>query len=76
MDGVLVAEPVGTLDGVVHVPPPVVLGHVAEGGVDAALRGDSVRTSGEELGNTGRLEASLGEAEGGTKTGTTGTAGC
>jgi len=29
VDGVLVAEPVGTLDGVIEVPPPVVLVHVA-----------------------------------------------
>jgi hypothetical protein len=73
VDGVLVAEPVRTLDGVVHVPPPVVLSHVAERGVDTALRSDSVRTGGEELGHTRGLEASLGEAEGGTETGTTGT---
>ena len=31
-DGVLVAEPVRALDGVVHVPAPVVLAHVAERG--------------------------------------------
>ena len=30
LDGVLVAEPVGTFDGVVHVPLPVVGAHVAE----------------------------------------------
>ena len=42
-DGVLVAEPVGALDGVVHVPAPVVRPHVAERGGDAALRRDGVR---------------------------------
>ena len=41
-DGVLVAEPVGTLDGVVHVPAPVVLAHIAKRGGDAALRRDSM----------------------------------
>ncbi len=30
VDSVLVTEPIGTLDGVVHVPPPVVLGHITE----------------------------------------------
>ena len=36
-DGVLVAEPIGAFDGVVHVPAPVVLAHIAERGGDAAL---------------------------------------
>src|SRR3569623_164133 len=35
LDGVLVPEPVGALDRVVHVPQPVVLAHVAERGPDA-----------------------------------------
>src|SRR4029450_10295327 len=39
-DGVLVAQPVRPLDGVVHVPAPVVLAHVAEAGGDAALGRD------------------------------------
>jgi len=33
----LITEPVTALDRVVHVPSPVVLGHVAEGSVDTAL---------------------------------------
>ena len=37
MDGILVAEPIGALDGVVHVPPPVVRLHVAQSSVDSAL---------------------------------------
>ena len=32
LDGILIAEPVRSLDGVVHVPAPVVLVHVAERG--------------------------------------------
>ena len=64
MDGVLVTEPVGALDSVVHVPPPVVLVHVAERGVDATLSGDSVASRGEELGYASRVETSLGQAEG------------
>jgi hypothetical protein len=74
VDGVLVTEPVGTLDSVVHVPAPVVLGHVAESGVDTTLGSDSVRTGREELGDTSGLETTLGETESGTETSTTGTA--
>ena len=37
MDGILVAEPIGALDGVVHVPPPVVRLHGAQSSVDSAL---------------------------------------
>ena len=36
-DGILVAEPVRPFDGVVHVPAPVVLAHVAKGSRDTAL---------------------------------------
>ena len=42
-DRVLVAEPIGAFDRVVEVVVPVVLGHVAERGADAALRRDRVR---------------------------------
>ena len=37
LDRILVAEPVGALDRVVHVPAPVVFAHVSECGGDAAL---------------------------------------
>ena len=52
-DGVLVAEPVGALDGVVHVPAPVVLAHIAERGGDAALRRHGVRARREYFGDAG-----------------------
>lgn len=42
VNGVLVSQPIGPLDGVVHVPPPVVGLHVPEGGVDASLCSHSV----------------------------------
>ena len=73
MDGILVTEPVGALDGVKHVPPPVVLVHVAESGVDAALGSNSVAPRGEQLGDASRVEAGLSQAEGSTQTGTAGT---
>ena len=67
LDGVLVAEPVGALDGVVHVPAPVVRAHVAERGGDAALGRDGVRAGREHLGDAGGLEAGLGGAERGAQ---------
>ena len=61
-DRVLVAEPVGALDGVVHVPGPVVGAHVAEAGGDPALRGDGVAAGREHLGDAGGLQPRLGGA--------------
>src|SRR5262249_4412349 len=51
LDCILVAEPVGTLDGVVHVPAPIILAHIAERGGDAALPRNRVRTRREDLGD-------------------------
>ena len=66
-DRVLVAEPVGALDGVVHVPAPVVLAHVAERGGDAALRRDRVRARREDLGDAGGAQAGFGAADDGAQ---------
>ena len=55
----LISEPVWALDGVVHVPAPVVGLHVAERRVDAALRRHSVRPSREQLRDDGSLEPLL-----------------
>ena len=63
LDRVLIAEPVGALDGVVHVPAPVVLAHVAERGADAALRGDRVTARREHLAQARRRQPLLGEPE-------------
>ena len=46
-NGVLVAEPVGPLDRVIHVPAPVVGTHIAERRRDAALGRDRVRAGRE-----------------------------
>lgn len=73
VDGVLVAKPVGTLDGIVHVPSPVILVHVSEGGIDTALGGDGMASRGEELRYTGCVETSLGETERCPQPSTTGT---
>gem|GEM_PF-2040969 len=66
-DRILVAEPVGALDGVVEVEAPVVLAHVAERGRDAALRCHGVRAGREHLGDASGLEALFGETEGGAQ---------
>ncbi len=63
LDGVLVAEPVGALHRVVHVPAPVVRPHVAERRGDAALRRNRVRARGEHLRHARRLETGFGAAE-------------
>ena len=60
----LISEPVGPLDGVVHVPAPVVGLHVAERRVDAALRRHRVGPRREQLRDDGRLEPLLHETEG------------
>jgi hypothetical protein len=72
-DRVLVAEPVGALDRVVHVPAPVVRAHVAQRRGDAALRRHGMAAGREHLGDAGRLEALVGHAEGRAKTRTAGT---
>ena len=63
LDGILIAEPIGALHGVIHVPAPVVLAHVAERGGNAALRGDRVTARGENLGQAGGGEPGLRQAE-------------
>ena len=48
-DGILVAQVVAALDGVEHVPEPVVFGHVAERRADTALRCHGVRAGREDF---------------------------
>ncbi len=66
-DRVLVAQPVRPLDGVVHVPGPVVGTHIAQRGGDAALRGDGVAARREHLGDAGGLQTRLGNTHGGAQ---------
>ncbi len=71
-DRVLVAEPIGALDRVVHMPAPVVLAHIAERGRDAALGGDRVRARGEDLGDARGAQARLAAADDGAQAGAAG----
>ena len=72
LDRVLVAQPIGALDGVVEVIPPVVLTHIAQRGGNTTLRGHGVRTGREDLGQADRLQALLGQAEGRAQAGAAG----
>jgi len=62
-DGVLVAEPVRPLDGVVHVPAPVVRVHVAERRGNAALRSYRMRAGRKHFCDAGGAQARLRAAD-------------
>ena len=66
-DRVLVSEPVGALDGVVHVPFPIVRPHIAERRGDAALRRDRMRTRRKDFGDAGDAQTRLGAADDGAQ---------
>ena len=63
-DSVLVTDVVRALDGIVHVPAPVVVrvGR-SDGAGDAALGGYGVRTGREDLGDHGSLVTALGQLQ-------------
>ena len=71
-DGVLVAEPVGALDRVVHVPAPIVFAHVAERRRDAALRCDGMRARRKHLGDARGAQAGLAATNHGAQAGAAG----
>jgi hypothetical protein len=71
VNGVLVTKPIRTLDGIVHVPSPVILVHVTERCVDTSLGGNGVGSGWEELRNTSSVETSLGKTESSSKTSST-----
>src|SRR5205814_5643068 len=62
-DRVLVAQPVRTLDGIVHVPAPVVRMHVAERRRDAALRCHGMRAGRKYFCDAGGAQAGLAAAD-------------
>ena len=67
-DGILVAQPVRTFDGVVHVKAPVIFAHIAQRGTDAALRGDGMTAGGKYFADAGRFQTFFHHAKGGTQT--------
>src|SRR5258708_4842596 len=75
LDGVLVAEPIGTLDRVVHVETPIVaVAHIAEPRGHAALRGDSMTARREDFCDASRLQSRRGHSQCGPQPPAAGTA--
>ena len=72
LDRILIAEPVRALDGVVHVPAPVIRAHIAERCGDAALRRDRMRAGREHLGDAGGAQTRLRAADHRTQPGPSG----
>ena len=70
---VLVDEVVAALDRVEHVPLPVVLLLVAQGGAHPALGGAGVGAGRVQLGQDGRVDPGLGQLDGGPQAGAPGT---
>ncbi len=73
LDGVLVAEVVGTLYRIEHVPVPVVAVHIAQRCVHAPLGRHRVRAGGKHLGDHRHLVPSIGQLHSGVEAGATGT---
>ena len=59
LHGVHVAQPVRPLDGVVHMPLPVIRPHIAQGRRDPPLRRHGMRAGRKHLGHAGRLQPPL-----------------
>ena len=71
-DRVLVAEPVRPLDGVVHVPAPVVRMHVAQRSRNATLRCNRMRAGREHFCDAGGAQARFRAANHGAQAGAAG----
>ena len=66
-DSFLVAKPIRTLDGVVHMPTPVIFTHIGERGTHPALCRNSMGTRREYFGDAGCAKTGLGKAQTGAK---------
>src|SRR5471030_533403 len=71
-DSILVAQIVATLDGVEHMPEPVVFGHVAERRTDTALRRNCVRAGRENLGQDSDVQTGFSQLQRRAHAGTAG----
>mmetsp|Transcript_21645 Transcript_21645/g.42284 ORF Transcript_21645/g.42284 Transcript_21645/m.42284 type:complete len:208 (-) Transcript_21645:156-779(-) len=72
LNGILVSKPVGTLDGVVSMPTPVIFCHVGKGPVDTTLCSYGVRARGEDFADACCLQSVPHESSSCTKAGATG----
>src|SRR5450755_1792394 len=73
LDGILITQPIRTFDGVVHVPAPIILTHIAKGCADTALCRDRMAARRKEFRHACRGKSRLGEPEGGAQARTSGT---
>ena len=67
MDGILISQPVTSLDCVVCVPSPIVVVHIAKSSIDTTLSCNCMWSCGEELGDAGSLESLLYKSESGSE---------
>lgn len=72
VNGVLITEPVGCSNRVVHVIKPMIVFDAADGRIDATLSRDRVRSSWEKLCYHRHFEALVGEAQSCSQTGSAG----
>ena len=64
LDRILVTDVIGALDGVIHMPAPIVVGvSTGNGTGDATLSGNGVRARGKHLGDYRRLVTRLGKLQ-------------
>ena len=73
LNGVLITQPVRALDGVIHVPVPVVFAHVAKRSTDAALCCNRVRARGKHFRQDRDRKPGVCKLQRTTHTGTAGT---
>ena len=71
-NGILIAQPVGTLHGVVHVPAPIILAHVAKRRADTTLGGDRMTSRWKHFADAGRPKPRFSESKRSSKARTTG----
>src|SRR6476661_1608178 len=73
LDGVLIAEPIGALDRVIHMPLPGVVGHVGQGRSNPSLRCDGMAARRKHFRDARGLEATCCHSHGCAQAGATGT---
>src|SRR5664280_3044307 len=73
LDRILVTEPVGPFDRIVHMPLPTVFAEIAETGCNAALGCNRMTACRKHLCDAGSRQARLDGALSGAQTGTAGT---
>ena len=71
-DRVLIAEIIAALDGVVHMPVPVVRRHVGQRRIDAALGGNRMRSGREDFGHHRHVRLGLRQLQRGAQAAATG----